>query len=103
MATAECNERMTAPESAKTKKAREKILKQWESEKSQITPKALKDTIEKIHKWIADNSKNRLAIEKKGIRLFNQNQDAAALSKKVQLLSENLRCEWSLDSKRSFS
>src|SRR5690606_26667433 len=97
MTTAESEERMSAPESSKTKKVREKILKQWESEKNQITPKALQDTVEKIHKWIADNSKNRLPVEKKGIRLFNQNKDAAALSKKVQVFADALRSEWSLD------
>lgn len=103
MAIAEFEERTTAPESAKTKKAREKLLKQWESENKQITPKALKSTIEKIHKWIGDNAKNRVHVEKKGIKLFNQNHDAAALSKKVQLIADSLRSDWNLDAKKPFS
>lgn len=93
MATAEKEflERPIAPESAKTKRAREKLMKQWEAEKIQITPKALKSTVEKIHKWIADNAKHRVQIKEKSIRLFNQNKEAALVSKKVQIIAEKLR------------
>ena len=87
-------ERRVAPESVKTKRAREKLLKQWESEKEHITPKALEETVEKIHKWIADNSKHRIQIkEKTSIKLFNQNMDAAAISKKVQGFAERLKAD----------
>ncbi|MBX7066052.1 MAG: hypothetical protein K1X28_02360 [Parachlamydiales bacterium] len=96
MATAEkeFEGRGIAPESAKTKRAREKLIKQWEAEKVHFNPKALKDTVEKIHKWIADNSKNRVQIEKKGIKLFNQNKDAAVVSKKVQSIADKLKEEF---------
>lgn len=84
-------EKQIAPESSKTKQAREKLVKQWELEKVQITPKALKNTVDKIHKWIADNAKHRTPIKEKSIQLFNQNQDAAKVSKKVQQIAETLR------------
>ncbi len=82
MATAEkeFRERPIAPESLKTKRAREKLVKQWDAEKELITPKALEETVDKIHKWIADNAKHRIQIKEKSIRLFNQNKDAAAIS-----------------------
>ncbi|MBU6383731.1 MAG: hypothetical protein KGR16_05390 [Verrucomicrobia bacterium] len=89
----EFEEKAIAPESAKTKKAREKLMKQLETEKILFTPKALKSTVEKIHKWIGDNSTNRVKVENKGIRLFNQNKDAARVSKKVQIIAETLKRE----------
>lgn len=93
MATAE-NEfenRPIAPESTKTKRAREKLIKQWKSEKIFFTPKAIKDTVNKMHKWIADNAKHRVAIKEKSIRLFNQNKDAATISKKIQIIADKLK------------
>jgi len=95
MATAEkeFRERPIAPESVKTKRAREKLVKQWDAEKELITPKALKETVDKIHKWIADNAKHRIQIKEKSIRLFNQNKDAAEISKKVQIFAERLKLD----------
>lgn len=85
-------ERRVAPESIKTKRAREKLLKQWKSQNEHITPKAIEETVDKIHKWIADNSKHRIQIkEKTSIKLFNQNKDAAEISKKVQGFAEKLK------------
>lgn len=84
-------EKYVAPESNKTKRAREKLIKQLEKEQQQITPQALKATAEKIYKWIGDNAKQRVAIKKKSIRLFNQNKDAASLSKKVQMIAASLQ------------
>lgn len=97
MATAEkenFKERPLAPESLKTRRAREKLLKQWEAEKEHFTEKAIEETAEKIKKWIADNSKNRIQIKKdKSIKLFNHNHDSAEVSKKVQQLSERLKTD----------
>lgn len=87
-------ERRVAPESVKTKRAREKLLKQWETEKKHFTPKALEETVDKIHKWIADNAKHRIQIkEKTSIKLFNQNKDAAAISRKVQGFANKLKTD----------
>ena len=94
MATAEkesSRERPIAPESLKTRRAREKLLKAWEEEKANFTAKAIEETVDKIHKWIADNAKHRVHIKEKSIRLFNQNQNAATISKKVQLIADKLK------------
>lgn len=96
MATAEkedFKERPLAPESLKTRRAREKLLKQWKEEKEQITPKAIRETVDKIHKWIADNAKHRITIKEKSIKLFNQNKDAAVISKKVQIIADKLKVD----------
>src|SRR3989344_4741606 len=79
-----------APESEKTKRARRKLLENWEKEKLHITPKAISETIEKMHKWIADNAKHRVPIKEK-IALFNQNQNAAGVSRKVQQIAMRLK------------
>ncbi len=86
-------EKILAPESLKTRRAREKLLKQWNEEREQFTQKALEETIDKIHKWIADNAKHRIPIKGKGIKLFNQNEEAAAISSKVQQFAEKLKVD----------
>ncbi|MGB7978052.1 MAG: hypothetical protein WCF19_02700 [Chlamydiales bacterium] len=94
MAAAQPEEKPIAPESLKTKRAREKLVKQWKAEEELITPKALKETTDKIHKWIADNAKHRLPIKKEtNIRLFNQNKDPAGISKKIHLFAEKLKAD----------
>lgn len=79
-----------APESIKTQRARRKLQKQWEEQDRHITKEALKETVDKIHKWIAAHATNRVVLKNKGIRLFNQNQDAAPLSKRVQQFAEKI-------------
>ncbi len=86
-----------APESIKTKRAREKLRKQWEEQDLLITETALADTIDKIHKWIAANATQRVPLREKDICLFDQNQNAAALSRKVQQFAQKIR-EQSLES-----
>ena len=85
------NGKSIAPESVKTGRARKKILKIWEKEEKQLTPKALKETVDKIHQWIADNAKERVPIKGKSIKLFNQNKDAAALSQKIEKLKMDMQ------------
>ena len=82
--------RCIAPESVKTKKAREKLRKQWEKQDLLITASALAETIEKIHQWIASNATNRIVLKNKEIRLFDQNQNAASLSRKVQEIAHKI-------------
>lgn len=79
-----------APESIKTKKARDKLRKQWEKQNVLITARALAETIEKIHQWIASNAAHRVVLKNKEIRLFDQNQNAATLSKKVQQIAQKI-------------
>jgi len=80
-----------APESIKTKRAREKLKKHWEEQDRLITPQALEDTIDKIHKWIAVHAPNRVPLKEKGLRLFDQNQNAVNCSKKVQEIALRLK------------
>jgi hypothetical protein len=83
--------RELAPESLKTRKAREKLLKAWEEEKGLFTREAIKETVNKIHKWIADNAKHRVPNKGKSIELFNQNKNAADVSKRVQNIADQLK------------
>lgn len=84
---------MIAPESKKTKRAREKLRRQWEEQDRLITPQALADTIDKIYKWIAANASHRISI-KKDLRLFDQGLNAAELSNKVQNLAKKIQTEF---------
>ena len=81
--------RRIAPESLKTKRARDKLRRQLEEQDLLITDQALAETVDKIHKWISANATQRVAI-KKDIRLFDQNQNAANLSKKVQVFAHKI-------------
>jgi len=87
--------KMIAPESKKTRRARDKLRKQWAEQDRLITPQALADTVDKIHKWIAAHALNRTALKEKEIGLFDQNQNAAALSQKVERFAKNLQVELS--------
>jgi len=80
-----------APESVKTKRAREKLRKQWAQQDQLITAAALSDTVDKIHKWIAANATHRVHLKEKEIRLFDQNKNAAVLSQKVQQFAQKLK------------
>ena len=87
-----------APESIKTKRAREKLRKLWQEQDFLITDSALADTVDKIHKWIASHATQRVHLKDKDIRLFDQNQNAAALSRKVQQIALKIRGTPALDS-----
>lgn len=81
--------RTLAEESAKTRKAREKLKKQLEDFEKKMTPEALgKKTIE-IHQWIARNTQDRVVIKNK-FSLFDKNQNTAKLSARVSSLAELL-------------
>ena len=88
--------RKCAPESLKTKRAREKLLKTFQEQDAQITKEALQLTVEKIHKWIADHNDKRVTIKDKPIQLFAQNQNAADISKKVKELALTLQQSFAL-------
>lgn len=83
-------ERRIAPESNQTKRVREKLKQQWAEEALLITDNALSDTVKKIHDWIALNACHRVVLKNKEIRLFDQNKNAASLSRKVQELAKKI-------------
>jgi hypothetical protein len=78
-------------ESKKTQKIRDKIIETWESDNCSITPQAIEEAREKIHKWIADHSHERVSIKNKNIGLFNENQNSAEASRKVQQIAKQLQ------------
>ncbi len=82
--------REIALESSKTRKAREKLREQWAKQDLLITASALASTIEKIHQWIASNAMHRVVLKNKEIRLFDQNKNAASLSRKIQEIANRI-------------
>lgn len=82
-----------APESIKTRKAREKLLKQVASVESRINPKALERKSMEIHRWIARHAPSRIVLRSKAISLFDENKNAADVSKKIEGLVMKLQQE----------
>lgn len=80
-----------AEESEKTKKTREKLKKRLQEMDQGITPQALKRKSSEIHRWIARRAQERVALKTKSISLFDENQNAAALSQKVSAAMEKLK------------
>ena len=81
-----------APESIQTRRAREKLLKKWKEEETMITANAIAEATARIHKWIADHAKDRVAIKEK-FGLFNQNKDAAEISSKLRQFAERIKTD----------
>lgn len=79
-----------APESAKTRKAREKIQKHWEDLDKKITPEALREKTDEIHRWIARYAHQRIPLRNKNISLFDENQNAAKISQRVSVIAHKL-------------
>ena len=77
-------------ESDKTKKARDKLKKQFEEIEKQITPEALKQKSLEIHRWIARHAHNRVILKNKNISLFDENQNTATFSQCVSTISRKL-------------
>ncbi len=80
-----------APESIKTKKARAKLLKQLEAVESKINSKALEKKSMEIHRWIARHAPGRVVLRSKNISLFDENKNAADVSRKIETLALRLR------------
>ena len=80
-----------AEESEKTKKTREKLRKRLEEMDQGITPQALKRKSSEIHRWIARHASDRIALRTKSISLFDENQNAANLSQKVNAVMDRLK------------
>ena len=85
------NKKKFAPESPKTRRAREKLLEAFKRQDALITDEALKATVEKIHKWISDHNDKRVTIKDKPLQLFAHNQNPAGTSKKVEELAQMLK------------
>ena len=84
------DEKIIAPESAKTRRAREKLRKQFEDIEKKITTKALEKKSLEIHRWIARHAHQRVILHTKTISLFDENQNTAKLSQRIVKLSQAL-------------
>lgn len=80
-----------AEESEKTKKTREKLRKRLEEMDQGITPQALKRKSSEICRWIARHASERISLPTKSISLFDENQNAAKLSQKVNAVMDRLK------------
>ena len=89
------DEKIIAPESAKTRRARDKLRKQFEDIEKKITPKALQKKSLEIHRWIARHAHQRVVLHTKTISLFDENQNTARLSQRIIRLSQALGTNYS--------
>ncbi len=81
------------PESARTRKMREKLQQHWSELDRRINPDALKAMVEEIHCWISRHAYQRVSLRDKNISLFDENQNVAKTSHKVAQLAQRLRSE----------
>lgn len=88
--------KIIAEESLKTQKAREKLKRQLDAFDKKITPQALEKKNIEIHRWIARQAPNRIALKTKSISLFDENQNTANLSQRVALLAEQIQHDFHL-------
>jgi hypothetical protein len=82
-----------APESLKTRKAREKLQKHWADVEKKITPESLREKTDEIHRWIARHAQYRVPLRDKKISLFDENQNAARISQRVTAIAQKLQDE----------
>lgn len=80
-----------ADESAKTRKAREKLKKQLDAFDKKVTPQALEKKVSEIQRWIARHASSRVVLKNKSISLFDENQNAADLSMRVSQLVDQIK------------
>jgi len=78
-------------ESAKTKKAREKLERQLEGYDAKITKEALEKKTMEIHQRISRYADQRVVLRAKSISLFDENQNAAESSQKIAKIAEKIQ------------
>jgi len=88
-----------ARESHKTKRVREKLQKRLEEQERAITPHAIEQKIIEIHRWIARHAPYRVVLRSKNISLFDENQNTARLSRRVEAIAQKLQQQLTLPSK----
>lgn len=90
--------KMIADESPKTQKAREKLKRQLDALEKKVTPQALERKAIEIQRWIARHASTRVALKTKSISLFDENQNAAELSKRVSCLADQIQKDFNSSS-----
>ncbi len=81
--------KIIAEESAKTKKAREKLKQKLNRAEKKMTKQALEAKIREISQWIERHSADRISVEK-DISLFDQNRNSAKMSRNIEKMAEEL-------------
>lgn len=94
-------ERKIAEESLKTRKAREKLQKKLAVLDKEITPEALREKVSEIHRWIALHVEERVVLQTKQIALFDENQNTAAVSRKIVTIATQIQKDIALQPKES--
>ncbi len=85
MATAFKEEKkQLARESHKIRRAREKLKRILEENDRAMTVQALQQKTVEIHRWIARHAPYRVVLRTKNISLFDENQNTAKLSRRVE-------------------
>lgn len=84
-------EKKLAQESLKTKKAREKLQKRFQSMDEVITKEAIEKKSIEIHRWISRHADKRISLKDKSISLFDENQNAAEISQKISKIAEQFQ------------
>lgn len=95
--------KVCAEESAKTRRAREKLKKKLEAFEKQITPQALEEKTIEIHRWIERHASQRAVLRSKTFSLFDENQNTAVLSKKVSELAEQIQKDFKITPQKTTS
>jgi len=84
-------QKQLAEESRKTKKAREKLQRQFEMADAQMTKEALEKKAGEIHRRISRYAGQRVVLKSKSISLFDENENAAEVSQKIMKIVEKLQ------------
>jgi hypothetical protein len=71
-----------APESYQIQKARKKLLKQMEKENELINDKAINQMKQAIQIWISRHQSERVALQDRSIKLFDENSNPAKTKSK---------------------
>lgn len=79
-----------AEESFKTRKAREKLKKQFELFDAQITKEALQKKTNEIHQRISRHANHRVVLRNKSISLFDENENAAEISQRIAKIAQKI-------------
>ena len=82
-----------AKESYKTKKARDKLKERFRVMDEKITKDALERKSIEIHRWISKYADQRITLKDKDISLFDENQNAAAVSQKISKLVDRFKLD----------
>lgn len=85
------SEKLLAEESPKTKKAREKLQKRFQQMDAQMTREALHQKSVEIHRWISRHAERRIPLREKTISLFDEGENIAQVSEKVEKVAQQLR------------